>query len=309
MRMLDAAAMEAAGDWRALVDHLEAAHREPKAAVEDMLLQDGGNAWLTRAAWVPGGALGLKSVSVFPGNASAEPPRPSVQGAFLLFDGGTGEIAAVLDGAAITAWKTVADSMLGARFLARDDVETLLIVGAGTIAERLPEAWRAVRPSLRRVRVWNRSAAKAEALAARLGAQGWDAAAAPDLESATREADAVSTATMTKAPLIRGEWLSPGAHLDLIGAYRLDMREADDEVLRRGRLFVDARETTIGEIGELTIPMAAGVIAEADVLADHRDLAAGAPGRGGADEITVFKNGGGAHLDLMTAAFFLDRAG
>ncbi|MEO0682411.1 MAG: ornithine cyclodeaminase [Pseudomonadota bacterium] len=309
MRLLDAATMEAAGDWAALVDHLEAAHRAPRAAVKDMLLQDGGNAWLTRAAWVPGGALGLKSVSVFPGNAAATPPRPSVQGAFLLFDGETGALAAVLDGAALTAWKTVADSMLGARRLAREDVRSLLIVGAGTIAERLPEAWRAVRPSLRRVRVWNRSPAKAQALAGRLAAQGWDAAAAPDLEAAVREADAVSTATMTTEPLIRGAWLAPGAHLDLIGAYRLDMREADDEVLRRGRLFVDARETTIGEIGELTIPMAAGVIGEADVLADHADLAAGAPGRRGPEEITVFKNGGGAHLDLMTAGFFLSRAG
>ncbi|MEM6441020.1 MAG: ornithine cyclodeaminase [Pseudomonadota bacterium] len=311
MRMLDAETMEAVGDWAALVDRLEAAHRAPKAEVKDLLMQDAGNAWLTRAAWVPGGALGLKSVSVFPGNAALSPPRPSVQGAFLLFDGATGEIAAVLDGAAITAWKTVADSMLGARFLAREDVESLLIVGAGTIGARLAEAWTAIRPSLRQVRVWNRGGPKAEALAARLSqaAPALDIAAAPDLEAAAREADAISCATMTVEPILRGAWLKPGAHLDLIGAYRPDMREADDEALTRGRLFVDARETTIGEIGELMIPMAAGVIGEADVLADHRDLAAGAEGRRSADEITVFKNGGGAHLDLMTAGFFLDRAG
>ncbi|MEM1313923.1 MAG: ornithine cyclodeaminase [Pseudomonadota bacterium] len=310
MRMLDARTMEAAGDWAALVDHLEAAHRAPKAAVKDLLMQDGGNAWLTRAAWVPGGALGLKSVSVFPGNAAATPPRPTVQGAFLLFDGETGEIAAVLDGAAITAWKTVADSMLGARWLAREDVEELLILGAGTIAARLPEAWLAIRPGIRRVRIWNRSPQKAEALAARLATRlpGVAAAAVSDLEAAVGAADAISCATMAAAPVLRGDWLRPGVHVDLIGAYRPDMREADDAVLTRGRLFVDARETTIGEIGELMIPMAAGVIDEADVLADHRDLAAGAEGRRSAEEITVFKNGGGAHLDLMTAGFFLGGA-
>ena len=172
-------------------------------------------------------------------------------------------------------------------------------------------AWRAIRPGLRQVRVWNRGAAKAEALAATLAARmpDLDVAAAPDLEAAVRQADAVSCATMTVEPILRGAWLKPGAHLDLIGAYRPDMREADDEVFARGRLFVDARETTIGEIGELMIPMASGALSAEDVLADHRDLASGAAGRRSAEEITVFKNGGGAHLDLMTAGYFLDRAG
>ena len=312
MRLLDAAAIEAAGDWAALTEHLLAAHRTPKAAVRDLLMraETGDQAWLTRAAWVPGGDLGLKSVTVFPGNPQAEPPRPSVNGAFLLFSSETGEVEAVLDGAALTAWKTVADSALGARLLAREDVETLLVVGAGAIAERLPEAWLAVRPGLRRVRIWNRSPERAEALAARLGARlPVEVRAAPDLEAAVREADAISCATMATEPVIRGDWLAPGAHLDLIGAYRPDMREADDACLGRGRLFVDARETTVHEIGELMIPIAAGVIGEDAVVADLRDLAAGAEGRRSAEEITLFKNGGGAHLDLMTARFLLDRAG
>jgi len=194
MRLLDAAAIEAAGDWAALTEHLLAAHRTPKAAVRDLLMraETGDQAWLTRAAWVPGGDLGLKSVTVFPGNPQAEPPRPSVNGAFLLFSSETGEVEAVLDGAALTAWKTVADSALGARLLAREDVETLLVVGAGAIAERLPEAWLAVRPGLRRVRIWNRSPERAEALAARLAARlPVEVRAAPDLEAAVREADAM----------------------------------------------------------------------------------------------------------------------
>lgn len=309
MRLLSAEDIDRAGDWAALAEHLAAAHRAPKAQVKDMLMQSEGDAWLTRAAWAPGADLGLKSVTVYPGNAAAG--RPSVQGAFLLFDGATGAIAAVLDGAALTAWKTCGDSALGVKLLSRPDARRLLIVGAGTIAARLPAAHIAVRPGIEQVSVWARDPAKAEALAAELSETlEVSVTAAPDLAQAAGEADIISTATMATSPVIRGEWLSPGTHLDLIGAYRPDMREADDAALRRGRLFVDARETTIGEIGELMIPMASGVIAEADVRADFRDLCAeGAPpGRTSPEEITLFKNGGGAHLDLMTARFLLDRA-
>jgi len=102
-----------------------------------------------------------------------------------------------------------------------------------------------------------------------------------------------------------GEWVQPGTHVDLIGAFRPDMREADDTLMRQAKLFVDARETTIGEIGELMIPMAAGVFTEDHVIADYRDLCAGAPGRQSPDEITVCKNGGGAHLDLMTGVMIV----
>ncbi len=161
--------------------------------------------------------------------------------------------------------------------------------------------------SIERVIVWNRTRSRAEALAATLNLPA-EVEVADDLDAAVARADTISCATMTTSPILDGDSLRPGAHVDLIGAYRPDMREADDETLRRGRLFVDARETTIGEIGELMIPMASGALAETDVLADLRDLAAGAQGRRTDDEITVFKNGGGAHLDLMTAEFFLGRA-
>ncbi|HYE37754.1 ornithine cyclodeaminase family protein, partial [Methylocaldum sp.] len=131
-----------------------------------------------------------------------------------------------------------------------------------------------------------------------------------DLEQAVRDADIVSCATMTTAPLIRGEWLKPGTHLDLVGAFTPEMREADDTAIRRAKIFVDSRETTIAHIGELCIPIREGVISEADILADHFELCRGMhPGRQSPAEITLFKNGGGGHLDLMTAHFILDRAG
>ncbi len=309
MRLVSAEQIEAAGDWRALVDALGEAHRGQPAQVKDMLLRDGDNAWLSRAAWLPGGGdFGLKSMSVFPGNVNLAPPKPSINGGMLLFDKTTGELAAVLEGAALTIWKTVGDSALGAVRLAREDVAELLVVGAGTIASRLPEAYLAIRPSIQRVRVWNRTSERATALAEDLAKTlPVPVEAATDLSQAVAAAEIVACATMSPEPVIKGAWLKPGAHVDLIGAYRPDMREVDDDALRRGRLFVDSRDTTIGEIGELIIPMNNGVITEEDVLGDHYQLSAGALGRTSAQDITIFKNGGGAHLDLMTARFFLDR--
>ena len=301
MEHITADRIDAAVDWPVLIDALEAGHKGARGQVRDLPLAEGDNVLLNRAAWLPGQGIGLKTVTVFPGNRDLDPPEPSVRGLFVLFDPDRGAPLAVIDGAALTAWKTAGDSALGARHLARRDAETLLMVGAGAMARPLIEAHRAARPSLRRVRIWNRTLARAEALAESLAADGVAAEAADDLATAVSAADVISSATLSDRPLIRGAWLRPGTHLDLVGAFTATMREADDDALRRGRLFVDARETTIGEIGELIDPMARGVISESDVLADLYDLGAGVPGRLGPDDITVFKNGGGAHLDLMTA--------
>ncbi len=133
-----------------------------------------------------------------------------------------------------------------------------------------------------------------------MAAEGLTVTVATDLPKAVASADIISTATLAKEPILKGEWVTPGTHIDLIGAFRPDMREADDDLMLKGSLFVDARETTIGEIGELMIPMAAGLFDENHVKGDFRDLCNGAPGRQSSEEITLFKNGGGAHLDLMT---------
>ncbi len=288
-------------DWRMVVEALRAGHAGARPQIDDLLMRDRSEALLVRAAWKSGEGIGLKAVSVFPGNTEASPPRPAVQGQFLLFDGETGEVVAIIDGAAITRWKTASDSALGSDLLSRRDAKVLTMVGAGAQAEPLIRAHLAVRPSIGRVMIWNRTEPRAAALADRLEDTGLDVSVAREIDEAVGEADIVCVATMATEPLVRGAWLKPGSHLDLVGAYRPDMREADDEALTRGRLFVDARETTVHEIGELMIPLEAGVITEDTVVADFFDLVAGAEGRRSDDEITVFKNGGGAHLDLMTA--------
>lgn len=286
-------------DWLALTEALADGHRRPSPQVEDVLMGRGDDRLLSRAAWIDGLGVGVKSVTVFPENAAQG--RPSVQGAMLVFDDHTGAIRAVIDNALITRWKTAGDSLLGARLLARGDARRLLIVGAGAVAASLIDAYGALIPDLE-VTVWARRSDAAQALADRYPGT----RVARDLEAAVAEADIVSTCTMARTPVIRGDWLRPGQHLDLIGAYTPDMREADDRALQRARVFVDARATTIGHIGELMIPLASGAIAESDVLGDLRDLVAGRAGRGSQDEITLFKNGGGAHLDLMTAGVILD---
>ena len=146
--------------------------------------------------------------------------------------------------------------------------------------------------------VWNRSPAAALAMASDPRVT-----VVPDLEAAVKQADIICTATMSKTPVVKGAWLQPGQHLDLIGAYNPHMREVDDEAMSRARLFVDSRATTIHHIGELRDPIASGAITEADIIADYYDLAKGSFTRRSDDEITLCKNGGGAHLDLMTAAY------
>jgi ornithine cyclodeaminase/alanine dehydrogenase-like protein (mu-crystallin family) len=195
----------------------------------------------------------VKTATIFPGNKALG--KPAINGGVCLFSDKDGTLEAIIDFHLLTKWKTAGDSLLAARKLARPDAKRILLVGAGSVARSLFEAYSAAFPGAS-FTVWNRSLAKAATFAARYpGMQ-----VARDLETAVGEADIIGTGTMTTEPILAGKWLQPGTHLDLIGAYRPDMREADDEVLRRGRLFVDARHTTIGHIGEVAIPMETGVL-------------------------------------------------
>lgn len=292
--------VEAKLDWVALTEAIAAGHALPRAEVGDTILRRGGDTLLTRSAWIDGMGLAVKAATVFPQNP--QKGVASINGAVTLFDDATGCLEALVDFTLVTKWKTAGDSLLAARHLARRDARNILIVGAGAVALSMVEAYRAGFPSAR-FTVWARNPEAARAFAERTGAT-----PAADLEAAVRRAEIIATATMATAPILRGDWLQPGTHLDLIGAYRPDMREADDSVMRRARVFVDSRATTIHHIGELMQPLAAGVIAETDVIADFYDLAAGTFARQSDDEITLCKNGGGAHLDLMTARYILDRA-
>ena len=291
------------GDYAGLVDALEAAHRESPAAVERIVYgpDDHAERLLVLPAWQAGEAIGIKLVTVFPENPSTN-GLPSVQAIVVLFDGETGSPLALIDGTELTYRKTAADSALGSRFLSRPDATTLLMVGAGGLAPHLIAGHRAVRPSIERVLVWNRTPDKAHQLVA----EGVADAVAVDLAAAVAEADLICTATLSKDPLIRGEWLHPGAHLDCVGAYLPDHREIDDEVVRRALIYVDSRLATLTEGGDLVIPIAAGVIDASAVRADLYELsqserAGRAPGDD--ESITLFENCGGGHLDLMVGRY------
>lgn len=287
-------------DWIALTDALAHGHTLPPAEVADSFLYRGQDTLLTRSAWIDGMGLAIKPATIFPGNPGQG--LAMVNGAVNLLDDRTGQLEAIVDFHLVTRWKTAGDSLLSARRLARKDARRVLIVGAGNVAASMIDAYRALIPDAR-VTIWNRSAGAAEDLAGRMGAD-----VAPDLEAAVRGAEIIATTTMAREPLIRGDWLAPGMHLDLIGAYRPDMREVDDRALQRARLFVDSRKTTIGHIGEIQIPLDSGAIRETDILADFYDLPLGRYARQSDDEITIAKNGGGAHLDLMTARYILSAA-
>lgn len=284
---------EAKLDWLGLTDAFVEGHQRPKAEIADSFLYRGDDTLLNRAAWIDGLGLAVKSATIFPGNQTRG--LGAVNGGVSLYADDTGLLEAVVDFHLITKWKTAGDSLLGALRLARPDSKEILIVGAGHVGHSLFEAYSAGFPGAR-FKVWNRTIAKAEAMAEELGI-----GVARNLETAVGEADIVTSATMSTEPLIRGDWLQPGQHLDLIGAYRPDMREADDAALQRARVFVDSRDTTLGHIGELKIPLESGAIRREQVLADY--YAMDAMRRESDDEITLFKNGGGAHLDLMTSRY------
>lgn len=257
-------------------------------------------AWSDLSTSVGDGAvLGVKIVSVIPGNAGRA--LPSVVGAYVLFDGITGAPLAVMDGAVLTLWRTASASALAAEYLARQDAGTLLMVGSGALAPHLVKAHCAVRP-IRDVMIWNRTLEKAETLAAELAAEGVPARAVADLEPATRSADVISCATLSAEPIIRGEWLRPGAHLDLVGGFTPRMRETDDTAIRRASVFVDTLAGATKEAGDITQPLASGALDRDAIRGDLFGLCAGSiPGRTSADEITLFKSVGTAIEDLAAA--------
>jgi ornithine cyclodeaminase len=281
---------EALITWPGLLDAFEAGHRLPKPDIKDLFVYRGPDTVLDRATWIDGlGAL-VKVATVIPGNAQRG--LPTVNGSVTLYDDTTGELTALVDFHLVTKWKTAGDSLLSARRLARKDAKNFLLVGAGTVAKSMVQAYSSLFPDAR-FTVWSRSRSTAAAMGLPV---------ADDLEQAVKSADVICTATMATEPLIHGDWLQPGQHLDLIGAYKPGMREVDDTAMARARLFVDSRTTTIHHIGELIDPLKSGAITESHIIADFYDDPAIYPRRSD-DEITIAKNGGGAHLDLMTASY------
>lgn len=284
-------------DWIGLTKALKAGHKLPKAEIADTFLYRGKDTLLNRSAWIDGLGLTVKSATVFPENPSTGVPM--INGAVSLFDDAHGRLEAIINFHLITKWKTAGDSLLGALRLARPESRKILIIGSGTVARSLYDAYSAGFPEAG-FTVWSRTRANAEMFANERAA-----VVADNLETAVRDADIITSATMSTEPVLRGDWLQNGQHVDLVGAYRPDMREADDRALQRARVFVDSFDTTIGHIGEVQIPLDSGAISRPDLIADYYSDAGFE--RRSDDEITLFKNGGGAHLDLMVSRYVLER--
>jgi alanine dehydrogenase len=311
MRVLSAADVEAALDWESLVERLRRAFRrgaEVPVRHHHDIANPGGpeGTLLLMPAWRPGQRIGIKLVTIFPDNDSRG--LPSVMGAYLLLDGTSGAPLALIDGPMLTVKRTAAASALASSYLSRPDCERLLMVGTGSLAPYLITAHASVRP-ICNVLIWGRSPNKAKRLAKRLDRPNFRVAATEDLEAAVRGAHVVSCATLTKDPLVKGEWLQPGQHLDLVGAFRPDMRESDDAAIRRARVFVDTREGALTEAGDIVQPIESGVLDRADVAGDLFELTRGErAGRRFYDQITLFKSVGTALEDLAAAELAAERA-
>lgn len=301
---IDGPRMRALLSFPVLIDALAQAHRRAPMEVAESLLGTESAQYFVRHAADPGRHFLSKLITSIPANTAAG--LPAVQALCVLFDAVNGNPLALLDGTELTCWRTAADSALGARLLAPPAPHTLLVAGAGRLAPWMVQAHRCVRPSIERVLVWNRTGAAAAALVRSLRAEGIDALQVHDLEQATRQAQVISTCTRAHEPIIRGAWLSPGTHLDLVGGYTPQTREADDEAIRRARVFTDLRASALAGVGDILQPLASGAMRPDDLLGDLYDLMAmRVPGRRDPADITLFKNAGGGHLDLMTAVLVL----
>lgn len=294
-------------NWQDAVEALRAGHRLERATVSDSLLTMDNGELLVRSASIKGLGAGVKAVTIYPQNGKAEPPLPTVQGQFVLFDSVEGAPLAVIDGRLLTKWKTVADSLLGTSILHTSPYPRhFAIFGSGQLAHDLIEGYFGYFPSLETVDIWARSSEAAADLAVRFDDR-VRAVSAP--HEAASNADVICTATAAQDAILKGEWIKPGTHVQLIGAHGPNMREADDNLLQKATLFADNRDTTINEIGEFRIPISGGVISEADIVGDLYDLIQHGLQSNETKEVTVFKNGGGAHLDLMMARYIRSAIG
>lgn len=304
MLYLDAHALAARLDRLSLIDALDRAFRaecrvpiRQRYAVGDTENPDA--ALLIMPAWQRNASMGVKLVTVFPHNATRG--EPAVHATYTLFDGTTGAPRAVLDGTELTRRRTAAASALAARYLAIPEASRLLMVGTGSLAAHVIESHAIVRP-IRSVRIWGRRPERARAIAAGLAGRHYDVEAAEDLHAAVSWADIISCATLATSPIVRGAWLRPGQHLDLIGSFTPQMREADEEAVARATVYVDTRVGALAESGELVQALASGRLTSADIRGDLAELARGtATGRSSPAEITLFKSVGTALEDLAAA--------
>jgi ornithine cyclodeaminase/alanine dehydrogenase-like protein (mu-crystallin family) len=312
MRFFSAAEIDAAFDFPDLIDALARAFRggiEAPLRHRHAIADNEANSLLLMPAWTTGNGarfVGAKILTVYPENAKRG--LASTTATYFLMSGDTGFPLAGFDGHELTVWRTAAASALASRYLSRVDASRLLIVGAGSLAPYLARAHAGARP-IAEIAIWNRTASRAEKLAAELRAGGFNAQAVTRLEAAARAADIISCATLSTEPLIKGDWLKDGAHLDLVGGFTPAMREADDRAAARARVYVDTR-AALKEAGDIAVPLQHGALREADIRGDLFELCLNkVKGRGSASEITLFKSVGSAIEDLAAAILLWEKCG
>ena len=266
----------------------------PQGADSTLLLMP---AWTDFSKSASGkGYIGVKIVTVSPDNNAIN--KPAVMGLYLLLDGKTGEPMALIDGQRLTTWRTACASALAASYLAREDASKLLVIGAGALSPFLARAHSAVRP-IDEIRIWNRTRSRAENVVESLKADGLNASVADNIDEAVGWADIVSSATISDAPLVKGKFIKPGTHVDLVGAFTPDLRESDDEAVARARVYVDTRAGATKEAGDIVLAIASGALTADAIVGDLFELTRGeASGRQSAEDITLFKSVGAALEDL-----------
>lgn len=289
--------------WEPLIDEIRSAFAAGMTVPQRMHFDlessaAHGSTLLLMPAWSDR-YVGVKTLTVFPGNSARQ--LPSIDAIYTLFDGQTGRLLATMDAAELTSWRTAATSALAATYLSRSDASVLLIVGAGKVARKLALAHAAVRP-IQKVLLWGRRREGARDAARDLEEAGLAVEVIDNLEKAARMSDIISCATLSVEPIVLGDWLKPGSHLDLVGSFRPSMRECDDTAVVRASIFVDTRSSALHESGDLVIPIMNGVIQESSIRAELSDLVDGRHrGRASDDEITIFKSVGDAKEDLAAA--------
>ncbi|MEQ8964581.1 MAG: ornithine cyclodeaminase family protein [Azospirillaceae bacterium] len=310
MRVIGAADIEGALDYGSLVERLRQAFRGGIATPLPQshtipTFTDHPGALCLATAWQAGRRLGVRIETDFPDNTAQK--LPATMSTYMLMDARTGRPLALIDGPALTARRTAAASALAASYLARSDAERLLVLGTGALVPHLILAHAAVRP-IGTVLIWGRDADKASRLAKRLNRRGLKVGATDDLAAAAAGADIVCCATRSREPVLRGAWLSPGVHVDLVGAVTPEAREADDDTILAARLFVDTREGVLAVGGDIRLPVAAGLLREDDIAGDLYELTGGhRAGRRFYEQITLFKSVGTPLEDLAAAQLALER--
>lgn len=310
MRMISAADIDQAFDYQEFLPLLKEAfcgdyqvpqrhHYEYENGVGDNT-----STLLLMPAWSNGEYVGIKTVTVSPYNGQFD--LPSIQGTYTLINAKNGLVDCLMDAKALTVKRTAATSALAASYLAKPEAKTLLMVGTGALAPELIQAHCIVRP-IEKVLIWGRSIEKAQALIKDLSHLPVTLEGVENLEEGVKSTDIISVATLSLEPLVFGDWLQPGQHLDLVGAYRPDMRETDDEALKRSSLYID-HPGALKETGDLAIPLAEGMIKEDDIQNELKGLcAADELARKSDQEITLFKSVGHALEDLSGALYILKK--